>query len=269
MKTKLEFIGPKKANKMLQEQNLSNRKLRPGWVRYLARQMTRNLWMENTGESLKIDRTGNIIDGQHRLAALIKSGRSYHFEIDYEMDPEIFKIIDTGKSRGGADALQIMGVNNYALVSAIIASGCSNKMLGDEGGGRDSRPSNLEICDIYEKSPNYWQELAFLGSTTYQGMGVRMLSPSLIGAWAHRFNKINRSDCLLFWKDMSEGGSGPNSPTRQLIKVLHAESLNKNMKMRTKRKAALIIKAWNLFRENRTCRNLNWRADKQRFPKLK
>jgi hypothetical protein len=73
MKFNVEKINPQGAEFLLIK-NTINRKLRPSIVRDFARQMRLNLWRENTGEAIKITSNGHLLDGQHRLTALVKAG---------------------------------------------------------------------------------------------------------------------------------------------------------------------------------------------------
>ena len=79
MNTTIETIGPAYAEILL-KRNTQNRPMQPHHVTYLVREMESARWMEN-GEPIIIGEDGLIKDGQHRLQAIIRSGKSYKFVI--------------------------------------------------------------------------------------------------------------------------------------------------------------------------------------------
>lgn len=72
IKSEVSKIGPREAEKML-DKNIDNRKLRPAVVREYAGYMKNGLWREN-GESILVTQEGYLLNGQHRLHAIIASG---------------------------------------------------------------------------------------------------------------------------------------------------------------------------------------------------
>jgi len=104
-------IGPKKAAELL-ENNDHNRKITQSRVSEYAKEMRNGMWMYN-GETITRSVSGKLMDGQHRLLAVIASG----VEIDVEFidsipdktgDVDIFLTINT-KNRSNVDALTIAG----------------------------------------------------------------------------------------------------------------------------------------------------------------
>ena len=72
MEIKLETITPEKAKSILQNNN-ANRPLNENHILFLAREMLAEQWMA-TPDTIKIGHHGNLLDGQHRLSALVESG---------------------------------------------------------------------------------------------------------------------------------------------------------------------------------------------------
>lgn len=78
-------IGPDLAAKML-EQNQHNRNISERKVKEYARDMKEGRWMENSS-SIAIDPNGNLFNGQHRLWAIIESGKTFRFHVITEHLP--------------------------------------------------------------------------------------------------------------------------------------------------------------------------------------
>jgi hypothetical protein len=89
--------------------NEANRKLRQRAVTQYARDIQRGAW-KPTGETIKFSTSGRLLDGQHRLAAIVESGVAVRMGVATGLDNSAFDVIDTGRSRTGADVLVIEGV---------------------------------------------------------------------------------------------------------------------------------------------------------------
>lgn len=61
------------AEEWLSTANVKNRKLRVRTVDAFAADMRRGKW-HTTHQGIAFDEAGNLLDGQHRLAAIVKSG---------------------------------------------------------------------------------------------------------------------------------------------------------------------------------------------------
>lgn len=86
------------------KQNKKNRPVRRKHVAFLAGEITAGNWKVN-GQSVIIAANEDIIDGQHRLLAVIESGKAIDTLVIYGVQPDAFSTIDTGAVRTGADAL--------------------------------------------------------------------------------------------------------------------------------------------------------------------
>ncbi len=100
----------------------SNRNVRKGRVVEFARDMLANNW-HPTGEAIKFDTTGAMVDGQHRceavaLAAKTKPDIVVNMLVVRNVPPEAQAVMDTNTRRTAADQLKIAGYGNYAMLSA-------------------------------------------------------------------------------------------------------------------------------------------------------
>lgn len=111
----LVTITPGMAEEML-KRNIANRKVNQANVNRIAADMATGNYRIN-GETIKISSNGEILDGQHRLLACIKSGVPFKSYIVYNVEREAIGTIDMGKGRSVADSLNVMGCN---IKSGII-----------------------------------------------------------------------------------------------------------------------------------------------------
>jgi len=102
--THIEKVTPAKAREWLERNNTRNRNLRPHKVALYADQMTRGQWLM-AGDPIRFDSDGTLLDGQHRLAAVVESGKAQYFIIVMGLDPRTFGVMDIGMARTPGDSL--------------------------------------------------------------------------------------------------------------------------------------------------------------------
>lgn len=96
------LVTPAMAQEWLDNSNIGNRRLRAWWAIALAAAMTRGEWIL-THQGIAFDQNGRLIDGQHRLRAIIASGQPCMMFVFTGLDPRAFMAIDTGVKRSTAD----------------------------------------------------------------------------------------------------------------------------------------------------------------------
>lgn len=134
--------------------NSNNRNLRPRKVDAYAAAMRAGDWIAS-GDSIKFDPDGNLLDGQHRLAAVVASGVSITVLVVWDVSPEAQAVVDTGARRTSGDTLKLSGYANWNMLAA-----CARIALDwDEGLYRRSgqvkvrrEVTNREILNWVEKN---------------------------------------------------------------------------------------------------------------------
>ena len=103
---KLEFIDPTTAALMLQmiDRNLQ-RKMKPYLVDKYVRLMKEGFWLTDLPSTILISITGKLMDGQHRLRAVVQSGIGQWFLVFRNCPESIYPVIDTNTSRNHRDVL--------------------------------------------------------------------------------------------------------------------------------------------------------------------
>lgn len=88
------------------KQNTTNRRLRPAVVDSYARQMAAGQWrMTHQGVAFTAD--GELVDGQHRLQSVIKSGVSVDMMVTWGVAADAFAYLDGGVPRSMSDRLKM------------------------------------------------------------------------------------------------------------------------------------------------------------------
>ncbi len=92
MKITVETVTPEIAVQMLSK-NTINRALRKRHVEALAKQMKDGKWL-TTSQGIAIAEDGTLLDGQHRLNAIIRHGEPVEIAVARDCQKEIFSLID-------------------------------------------------------------------------------------------------------------------------------------------------------------------------------
>lgn len=130
--------------KVLLEKNTENRNVKPRHVHELAWQMTNGAWALNPNP-VSFDTDGNLIDGQHRLLAVVASGASVPMTLAFNVNRAAKDVIDYSiAQRTVSDAFVMAEIVNAKSVSAVI-----NTLVFIER-GFNARLPRLASWRIYE-----------------------------------------------------------------------------------------------------------------------
>jgi hypothetical protein len=117
-KITIETVTPDMAASLLGTMR-GNRTLRKKVVERYAREMMTGKWLLN-GESIKIAQSGRLVDGQHRLNAVIMAKKPVQMHIVRGIDEEGVITLDTGVGRSFAD-WGVIGGRSYASAVGPVA----------------------------------------------------------------------------------------------------------------------------------------------------
>lgn len=98
-------------------QGMRQRSLRRSYVSRLVAAIGRGEF-KTTHQPVAIDTDGMILDGQHRLAAVVESGTAVDLLVAWDVDPDTFDVIDIGIARRASDTLTIAGYGNANVLAA-------------------------------------------------------------------------------------------------------------------------------------------------------
>jgi hypothetical protein len=151
MYSRITEVSPEGAAHILANKNPRNRPLSRERVRRYAAEMEAGRW-KLTHQGLAFDADDNLLDGQHRLAAVKLYGKPVSFYVAYEAPQDTFGAIDTGITRTAAQALAIE-LKAHSLdserpptaTSASKYTAAARTIL--ELGLEHAKPSNMEIVD--------------------------------------------------------------------------------------------------------------------------
>lgn len=246
MKTELKCITPEDAKTLLLL-NTNNRPLIDSYVDKLAKDMTEGRWIQN-GDTIRISNTGVLLDGQHRLAAIVKSGVDQTYLVASDLANDAFAVTDNGKPRTTGHVLAHEGIPHYnAVAAASMLAACWEKH-GDPAPSPHKRPSRTELMGwIYAND----SIIESVGCVSRKKWCRRFIGQGASGfcLWAFRLDDQDKSDD--FFSALDEGSYlFPSSPILHLRERLIAEK-GSRYKAPKRNTLALVFKAYKAFRDNR------------------
>lgn len=259
-------MTPELAQKYLDTQVL-NRKLDYDWAVALAQSMEKGEWILD-GNSIKMDDNGHLIDGQHRLHAVILSGMTVKMEVKSGFPSEAINVIDTFmKPRSMSNILTIRGIKNSSTVGAGIRA-YELETRGVLNGNVRYRVTPTTALDIYNSSPDVWQRCAYLAkSCSHQSKGHLLLlkSPMVCGYAGYLILKKGYSfdKVEYFFNQLCSSRESANIPIEKLRTVL-LRNIAANKKYPQIAIRNMIVKAWNAYVTGRALKGFRYTVGEER-----
>lgn len=177
-------ITPKLAEDILALQDpQTNRKLDQGRVTWLAGVIEQGKWNSDVG-SILMTKDGRLIDGQHRLSAVVKSGKAITAMVLFGADPDAIKFVDTGKRRTTGQTLAIMGKKMPAirLATANLLAHFERIAATDEAVSIAPRNLILDPDSVLEYLEKYHVELEAMASVLFEHGAACVYAPLVFAA---------------------------------------------------------------------------------------
>ena len=242
--TKQVRITPEMAADMLQK-NTHNRKVRDKHVTWLASMMSAGKWKFN-GDTICVN--GNVlIDGQHRLMAIVKSKVPIETIIVSGLPSDVFDTKDCCTVRTGADTLHMTGVESANCVAAslrVVADMTHGSPLGP-----NAHLSNQVLEELLKEHPLITESVKMCRTT-------KCLPPSVAAGCHYMFAKKSKEQADMFIGGLLSGiGLASTSPIYILREKLISHK-HGNSTIDRKFLIWLVVKAWKAFRSGKSPRSV-------------
>lgn len=238
----VESVDPTYAKDLLVG-NTNNRNVRAAQVRSLSRVMKQGLWQFN-GEPIRFTSDGTVLDGQHRLLAIVDSGTTQDLVIQRGFDSSIFSTIDVGAKRNGGDALKASGVADFTVIAAIAHGYLTSKGVNS--------PSVVEIERTVNLLGNRIHQAASISRTA----GKELHSKKLFGVAAIYLLEANQWAASEFFDSLASGAGLPSGDPRLALRNRFIKGTLDTTHISSphtlKPVLNTIFKTWNAWRSGRT-----------------
>ena len=257
LRMNLETITPTMAKEYL-TRNTNNRNFQKGTALLYARLMRDGQWMVN-GDAIRFNINEDLVDGQHRLAAVVDTGLPLTTFVIRGLPIEAQLTIDQQRKRTAGDMLSMRGIPNGNQVAAVVRmvkrwDAGERSMYGFSG--NLGMLSAKEVVTAIEKEPIYSE-----GTRRGGVSGLRVLATTRVtGTMFVLFERVNVEkteeffDALTKGTDLSEG-----SPILTLRRYWINLSRNKR-KANTAVYLMAGVRAWNAYVEGRTLHGVAYKT---------
>ena len=250
------IVTPELANNILINCNDKNRPMSRGNVRKLTSEIKAGNWQFD-GSPIRFDKDGRLIDGQHRLTALIKTNFSTPMLVIYGLQSESFKVIDTGKNRSGSDVLAIDNIPNSTYVSSTL-NFLSNYYDNKYKSSTKRILTNTKKIEFYKTLDNLDSSVEF----GLKHKSNKILNIKFIIGFHYLFSNIDIDAGEEFLSKLDSGiGLTEDHPVLVLRNKLMKSIINKNYTMNEKEIVSSVIYAWNKFRAGENLKIIKLTSD--------
>lgn len=211
MRSRVQSISPAKAAELL-EANTSNRPLSRSIVQSFSEAMRRGDW-KVTHQGIAVDTNGALVDGQHRLAAIIEADMPVEMTVFTDVPADTFDVLDTGKKRNAADVLAIEGEHSTLQLASMVRTVWLYDNRPDlSWSGGAAAVTNHQILETLAANPRI-RDHVVLGEQLSQEVGM---IKSAAGAASFLVSRVNTSKKLQMWFDGVIDGAGLNRADARL-----------------------------------------------------
>lgn len=251
------LITPAMAQDIL-SRNTNNRLPTASLVALLADEMRNGKFLYN-GESIIIGNNGTLLDGQHRLLAIVSSGVSVYVNLVEGVDESVMHTIDTGKSRSAGNVFQIKNIpnaNNMASAIRFIVEefGLKQKKflktdINTKSKGGNIKITNGEKLDFYNKHSTLLAPMMAYCLSLY-GSNIRVLTPSTSTAYLWLLS-IEDSCAKYFIRELF---TGVQEGVSNAAILLHRKLVNNKLsasRLASKEIVNMVIYAFRAYKEEK------------------
>lgn len=251
LRTEVVLVDAVMAKTWLERTRCNIRPMSPSNVENLAAQMEAGVF-RLTHQGVALDTCpggGCVLDGRHRLMAIIKLDKPAYMMVTYNMPPEYFKAIDTGKQRNFADLAAIeTGKAKYSAQRAAVARSVHALDQGTswESWSKVRMHGDLlvEALRMYHIDDQRLADLAVVAKESY------MTHASVVLGWYLCYREWPQGPYDKFFEGLETQSNMPRSdPRRVLFRRMKNSGQAGNKRPGYVIQAAMLIKAWNAWNE--------------------
>jgi len=253
IETSIVTITPEIAQELLDNSDMSiQRKANYRQVQFLTREIIKGNWALN-GDAIRQDVLGNIIDGQHRLKACIRSKISIETLFVKGLPSDSITTIDIGqRARRNSDVLE-MSMGKKIKYASVIASTCkfvrsfNNKVFSPSSVNKDSHvymsgADFLEWVSIHDDIFDSVED-----SMRIRSNGDKLLITSVFCGLKYIFDNLNLEKSNLFFQQLSDGVGLKSTDTIYTLRKKIISSKTSNTRINHKSLVLMICRCWNAF----------------------
>lgn len=243
--------------------NTKNRRLVDKRVKRLASAIRNGEWQPFNGETIKFSKHGRLIDGQHRLAAVILADMPIKTLVARNIDEEAFRTIDSGVKRSSSDTLYLLGEESETQLARTLNAlyRWNQYKRFNYGDGA----TTTEMLEVLDQHPTLRLSIP-VGFAVHKKVSGAPIS--LIACLHHVFSSINAEDAKEFFSKLEEGTDlkATDAIYHLRERLTGPRSFSGKGFRHQDEVGAFIIKAWNAYRKGVPMQRLTYRPGTDAYP---
>lgn len=220
--------------------NQKNRNISSNAVDVYAADMAEGNW-SFTGEPIKFDTKGNLIDGQHRLLAVLKSSKTISFLVVTGLADIAQDFMDSGKKRSAADMLTLRGHSYGTLLASTARFG----LLAEAGlRVQGQSVSKAQIAQYIDDNPDIHDAARHASSAN----SYLPFSPTALAyAWM-TLSRVDPLETAAFFDSLANNATkGKGDPRNTLLRRMQSAK-KADERISPEDQVQFIVRAWNAHR---------------------
>lgn len=255
------IVTPELAKQLL-DKNTHNRSLSESIVAKLVGAMKRGEWQYN-GDTIRLSKSGRLLDGQHRLAAIERSGIPQKYIIVDGLEDESFTTIDVGRGRTASDMLGIAGEKNTHTLAAVAKMNLIFLATGKPMNEASVRtPTHTEIVAHAEENDSLKSSANFASGNRW----IKRYVGGSVGGFCHyRFMIDNEHVCNSFFSELISGEFSYKDSPAKYMREFFLEEFHASAKTTKIKRIAMMFHAYRAFREGKPVRLIRLPKDQNEW----
>jgi hypothetical protein len=248
--------------------NSRNRSLRKDYVRMLAGAMKRGEWAVN-GEPIQIAEDGTLLNGQHRLEAVIESGVTVPLLVVRGLPTSAQRTMDSGTRRNLSDVLALHGESDTTNLAAMLTLLHRYRIGARLDNSSRTAPTATEALELLERESAIHDRLV-IARKVHRATRMRV---SVTAVLSYLFDEADPGEGERFFEELCRPiDELPSaSALRALRSILDRNRSERTYRLSTYILSGMTIKAFNAWREGRDITLLSFRPGggaQEPFPKI-
>jgi len=211
MNSYLVEVTPELARKWL-DIGRFNRDIDYAVVDKYVRQIQSGLW-RRTHQGVALTKMGVLIDGQHRLWAIVKTGQTVSMLVFVDEPEENFEFIDCGRNRSHLAMMRLSQRNN-------ALSSLHSLTLKSFLAGRFCNTTNWSIAELNREYDQYVLPINFIVELFQGKKDKKINDPTVRGFLARAYYSISHDKIVEFAGKLFHDHAGGSDPIANYVRCL-------------------------------------------------
>ena len=197
-----------------------NREINYTIVALYARQIKEGLW-RRTHQGIALTKESVLIDGQHRLLAVLKTGQTVPMIVFVDEPEENFEFIDCGRNRSHLDMMRLSQRNN--ALSALHSTTLKAFLAG-----RFCHTTNWSNAEVNREFEHYSLPISFIVDLFQGEKDKKVNDPTVRGFLARAYYSVSHEKIAAFVNKLRHGGADCSDSIYLYVRRLHTWDRKRN-----------------------------------------